>query len=587
MATTLTKTQNRVPVVLSGQALRSLRDSGYSLPAALGEPVDNSLEADANVVQIWLQEAKDRDGKKHIHRIVISDDGRGMDHDTLHHYLQLGFSTRYMSKNTIGKYGVGAKLAALNFGRRIDVWSRTDTAEPWLHVVFDLDDALEQEKAGEMVMIDEPDTAPVPKELGEMVPDGTGTIVVWSKVDRLEEGRRAPDANALRVEVEKELSRIFRYFLHGGIKISVNGTDLLPHDPLFLMNGTWADKVLTEQPRGMFDDGARTVQHQAKTGGLDHFGAEILYDEPLKAGGSEAVLRVTLYPKEVTRQRGAGADKLAKALRVPENEGSISFVRLNREINYTNVPRLFPRGVVEPDRFIGIEVSFKPELDEYFGVRNVKRGVEPHDELRAELRKRLQKPLEIARLKLDERWGAVARQSRTHEGEHGPVVDAAKEVNRTLPKARAKGVESPAEEKRILEDLAQDVGHTDEADKRAYLSRIKELPFVVESVDFPGTNFIDVQHLSGKVIIRLNTRHRFYREMWEPLRAVADRAAGTVSGEEAVRVARRTIEALTLLLIAYGKAESMEEDPHEQYGDLRAYWGQFLDTLLGKVKNVR
>src|ERR1043166_1644140 len=370
MGTTTTRTQSRIPVVLSGHALRSLRDSGFSLPAALGEPVDNSIEADANVVRIWLQEAKDRDGKKHIHEIVISDTGRGMDRDTLHHYLQLGFSTRYMSKTTIGKYGVGAKLAALNFGRRIDVWSRMEEGEPWYHVAFDLDEALEQEKAGEMVMIDEPDTAPVPQELTEFFPDGTGTVVLWSKVDRLEEGRRAPDANALRVEVEKELSRIFRYFLHGGIKISVNGNELLPHDPLFLMDETWADKVLTEQPRGMFDDGMRTAQRPPQREAFDHFGAEILYDEPVKVGGSEAGLRGTLYPKEVTRQRGTGGDKLSKMLRVPENEGAISFVRLNREINYTNVPRLFPRGVVEPDRFIGIEVLFNPELDEYLGVRN-------------------------------------------------------------------------------------------------------------------------------------------------------------------------------------------------------------------------
>lgn len=584
---TTTIAAKRIPVVLSGQALRSLRDSGFSLPAALGEPIDNSIEADANNIEVLLQEAKDQAGKKHIHRIVIVDDGHGMDRQTLQHYLQLGFSTRYMSKSTIGKYGVGAKLAALNFGRRIDVWSRTNAPETWQHVVFDLDDALEQEKAGEMVMINEPDQAVVPSDLAEVLPSGTGTVVVWSKVDRLEEGRRAKDANTLRVEVEKELSRIFRHFLHGGIKISVNDNELLPHDPLFLMEGTWADKALTEHLASGDDEDRKASRSQPGEMHFDHFGAELLYEEPIKVGGSEATLRVTLHPKEVTRHRGSGGDRLAKLLRVPENEGSISFVRLNREINYTNVPRLFPRGVEEPDRFIGIEVSFKPELDEFFGVRNVKRGVEPHDELRVELRKILKKPIDNARAKLEERWGAVARQSRTHEGEHGPVVDAAKEVNRTLPKARAKGIENPAEEKRLLDDLARDVGHTEDVDKKAYLNRIKELPFVVESVDFPGTNFIDIQHLSGKVIIRLNTRHRFYREMWEPLKDVADRAAGTVSGEEAVRVARRTIEALTLLLIAYGKAESMEENPHEQYGDLRSYWGQFLDTLLGKVKNVR
>lgn len=76
---------------------------------------------------------------------------------------------------------------------------------------------------------------------------------------------------------------------------------------------------------------------------------------------------------------------------------------------------------------------------------------------------------------------------------------------------------------------------------------------VCDSVDFPGNMFIDVKHIAGQVIIRLNTRHRFYREMWEPLKDIAQRDAGTVSGEEAVKAARRTIEALSLLIIAYGK----------------------------------
>ncbi len=50
--------------------------------------------------------------------------------------------------------------------------------------------------------------------------------------------------------------------------------------------------------------------------------------------------------------------------------------------------------------------------------------------------------------------------------------------------------------------------------------------------------------------------------------------------------AKRTIEALTLLIIAYGKAESMDENPRERYGDLRIYWGQFSESLMGKVKDI-
>ncbi|HET6231216.1 MAG TPA: ATP-binding protein [Longimicrobiaceae bacterium] len=581
-----TATTARLPVILTSHALQSLRDSGYTLAAALGEVIDNSLEAEANDIRLRFDEERDRSGKKHIHRILISDDGAGMDEVILHHYLQLGYSTRYMSTKTIGKYGVGAKLAALNFGKKIDVWSRVGAAAPWLHVGFDLEDSLRREERGEEVGIEAPTPDPVPDDYADLLPAGSGTLVVWSKVDRLEEGRWAQDANALRVEVEKELSRMFRYFLNGGITLSVNGTVLLPHDPLMLMEGTWADKVLSELHAGEQPE-AESRGRSARGPAMRHFGARVLArNEPIKIRGSEAILTVTLYPKEIVRQRGKGGDPLAKKLRVPENEGSISFVRLNREINYTNVPRIFPRGVEDPDRFIGIEIAFSPELDEYFGVRNVKRGVEPHDELRARIRELLSKYIPQAREMLDEMWGEVAREQNTHVGEHTAILTAAGEANRTLPKARAKGPENSNERDRILNDLARDAGKTDEKDRAEYLDRISGLPFVVESVDFPGANFLDIQHLDGQVIIRVNTRHRFYREMWEPIRSMASRNAGSVSGDEAVRTARRTMEALTLMVIAYGKAESMHEKPHDQYVDLRMYWGQFLNSLMGKVKDV-
>jgi len=564
-------------MILTGLALNSLRDSGYSLAAALGEVIDNSIEANSNNILVRLEEdTKGRGGKRHIHRIIASDDGQGMDPETLHHYLQIGFSTQYMSTTTIGKYGVGAKLAALNYCRQIDVWSRTDDGDPWWHVCFDLDSALEEEKKGEEIGVESPTIQPVSDDIVSFLPKGSGTMVVWSKVDRLEERRWAADANALRVDVEKELSRMFRYFLDGGIHITVNETKLLPHDPLFLMKGTWADKVLAEYYARGEKKGEKKL----------HFPATRIAKEPIKIADSIATLIVTLYPREVARKRGLGGDELARKLRVPENEGSISFVRLNREINYTNVPRIFPRGVQEADRFIGIEISFKPELDNYFGVRNVKRRVEPHDELRTQIRKHLEKYVPEARTQLDEIWGKVAREDSQHEGEHTSIIKAVKEANLTLPKARAKGPESEDERIGILEDLAKDVGKTSEKEKQEYLDRIRDLPFVVESVDFPGTNFIDIQHIDGQVIIRVNTRHRFYRDLWEPIRQIASQEPGTISGAEAAQAARRTIEALTLLIIAYGKAESMHGNPRDQYGDLRAYWGQFLDSLMGKVKDV-
>src|SRR5690242_196773 len=113
-----TTTVTPIPAFLTGRALQSLRDSGFTLPAAVAEVIDNAIEAEANEITIYLEEGFADRGKAHISRIVVADDGTGMGiddegHDILQYYLQVGYSSRYMSTKTIGKYGVGAKLAAL------------------------------------------------------------------------------------------------------------------------------------------------------------------------------------------------------------------------------------------------------------------------------------------------------------------------------------------------------------------------------------------------------------------------------------------------------------------------------------------
>lgn len=568
-------TVKRLPMIQTGQALMSLRDSGHSLPTALAEVVDNSIEAQANRIQIRLDELSENGKKKHVHRIAISDDGQGMDLDTLHHYLIIGFSTRWMHKDTIGKYGVGAKLAALNFGRRIDVWSRQSADESWQHVHFDLDEALREEKeeGSQQVGIDAPQSDEIPDDFSNLVPKGVGTLVVWSRVDRLEQGRVTATFDELLVDVQKELSRIFREYLDGGIKIEVNGKPLLPHDPLFLMKGTWAQEVLT---RHLQKTESKAGNHPAQT----------FADETIKVRGAEVRLRVTLYPEAVTRQRGKGGDKLASQLRVPENEGALSFMRMKREIAYTNVPRILPDGVQKPDRFIGIEISFSPDLDDFFGVRNVKRGVEPHGELREKIRERLARYIPQARKTLQERWSIEDATHKGEAGEHAPIIDALKEADKTMPKSRAPRIPED-EAQQELEQLAKDTGHGNtEAETKEYINRIRDLPIVLESVDIPGKQFIDVQLVNNQVIIRLNTRHRFYREIWKPLSKIGESDPGAVSGDDAVRTARRAVEGVALMVAAYGKAISMMDQP-DHYDDLTCFWGQFVDTLLGKVKEIR
>ncbi|WP_318508275.1 hypothetical protein [Photobacterium leiognathi] len=56
------------------------------------------------------------------------------------------------------------------------------------------------------------------------------------------------------------------------------------------------------------------------------------------------------------------------------------------------------------------------------------------------------------------------------------------------------------------------------------------------------------------------------------------------SGSDAVKIAHHAVEGLTLMIITFGKAQTMDENPHK-YEDLTTYWGKFIDTMMEKVKN--
>ncbi|MFC8720125.1 ATP-binding protein [Kitasatospora sp. NPDC057198] len=561
-----------IPVVLSGRALLSLRESGHNFPSAVGEVIDNSLESAANNIEI-LTKTELRNRKKVLSRIAFVDDGSGMDDDTLHHYLQLGFSRRYMSEKTIGKFGVGAKLAGLSVGTRIDAWSRVTGSNEIRHVVFDLNEALEAEENGGTAGIAPPDNESLPADLEPHFPTGSGTMVVWSKIDRVtdNEGRSTPDH--IIVELKKELARIFRAFLGGGIRIKVDGVSLKPHDPTFRQKGTWAEQVLT--------DHLKAIGKEA--GDLR---GQVFHDKAVKVEGTTHEVRVviTLAPPEVVRVKGAGGDALATKLRIPENEGAISFMRLDREINYNLVAKLFPGGVKTKDRYIGFEVHFAPELDRMMGVRNVKRGAVPSDGLRRTLKNIANNIIPGVREEIDRIWGQADRDAAKNSGEHNSLAHAIKAADRTMPKGRARTSLTKAQVAKEYENLAKDAGRDkSKEEKDAYVQEIKELPFVIETVDVPGDDLFQLTHLEGQTIIRLNERHVFYQELYEPLKALSKESE---SLSEAPATARRAVQAITLLLVAYAKAESMHETPVDQYKELRKWWGTFTDQYLTKINHI-
>jgi Histidine kinase-, DNA gyrase B-, and HSP90-like ATPase len=560
-----TTTAIRGELVQVDKALESSRDAGYDLTAAVGEVVDNSIDwGKASIIRI--QPAWDK-AHKRIDRMAFADNGIGIPIDTLAHVLSLGFSTGYGQRSGIGRFGVGLKLATLAQARRVDIYTRPEGDERLLHAYLDLDEVSK----GEQTFIEARPTENYPEEFSELMDDDegeefvSGTLVIWSKIDRLEEGGRYGQGNDERLqELIRFLGRAYRRFIDNGLQIELDGREVALHDPLFLLSN----------PRVTKKFGADTI-------------ASVIEQDTIAVDDSEVEVTITVLPEAFRhlRRKGGRADRLGDDfadLYIPNNEGKISFLRQGREINYDLVAKMLPGGVKFGDRFIGIEVSFPATLDEYFQVRNVKRGVVPVSKLRDELRRFIEKPIKVARKQIKAHWNEVEAAERAKESDHESSEDAVSRAEQTTPRGRAGTELSAEEENQALDRVVEDVFDDDVSDeqKEETKARMRDLPISIVDHSWPGKELIEITHLNGKAVIEINQRHPFVTEVYNPVKAMADQDASEVEGAEAVELARKVEGALDLLFMAYAKAENMHAKPDEVYSDLRSDWGRFTSAYL-------
>lgn len=589
----MTTAETTVALVKVDTALKSLRSSEFDTPAAVGELIDNSIQAGAKTVRIKLSEAQRAAGKGKkkptlvVDRIAVADDGAGMDRNILRESLVLGYSTRYNSRNGMGRFGVGATLAGINQAKRIDIWSRAKQTEPFLHSYID----LEEVENGTQQFMPEPAPTPVDKEFTGLLPADTGTLVVWSKCDRLTEGEDGTIHNVgeVRNELMKWIARTYRSFIDGGLRIEVNGEAVHAFDPLFLMT----IPTFSEDPK------AETVID-------DHFDWEI----PSRPGTTAKIgYKVTLLPAAWRTHVGAGGGKLAKERRIDTNEG-LSIMRANREIFYGKLTGRFFPGWEEKDidRWWGMEISFEPVLDECFRVRNIKKGAEPVDRLRDKLRDLLVPTVKTLRKRITNERIAQENKDLTTQGIHSGAEDIAAENEQTAPPGQS-GTDVTEDERDQKVDEAVDSATSSAGPNApppaAVKSRVKQLPFSILDLEWPGKEFIEIEHLGQNTIIKLNKRHPFFTKVYSkilkatngtvPLETLEAELAGNTDPttptepmtEAEVRSMAHIVQiGLDLLLVAYAKAESMERDPDEKYGDLRSHWGLFLYNMIQRLKET-
>ncbi|MFN7056482.1 ATP-binding protein [Hyphomonas sp.] len=213
----------------------SLRDIGYSFETAVSDIIDNSIAADATAIDIWCL------GDGDPLQLAIIDNGTGMGETRLIDAMRPGSADPrdQRSESDLGRFGLGMKTASFSQARRLTVASRQRDGEISA-ACWDLDRVSEENEW----VLELPEGEGLARTPWLDRLPGTGTLVLWEKLDRFAESLdgegRADLVNAKLAALSRHLSLVFHRFLSGGgrrkrkLAMRINNRPITAFDPFFL-----------------------------------------------------------------------------------------------------------------------------------------------------------------------------------------------------------------------------------------------------------------------------------------------------------------------------------------------------------------
>ena len=227
--------EHRLPPSASSLSA-SMRDIGYSLETAIADLIDNSISANASMIDIYC------DLTQSDPTLAIIDNGAGMTDKEIIAAMRHGATSPKQKRapDDLGRFGLGLKTASFSQCRRLTIISSKkgvlSGAEWDLDLIDRKDDWI-------VSLPDKAEIAALPfiDRLGEH-----GTMVMWRSLDRLFEdetgNRRDEIVNEKLDVVGKHLALVFHRFLSGEVKqrkklsIAINGHNVEPFDPFCRKN---------------------------------------------------------------------------------------------------------------------------------------------------------------------------------------------------------------------------------------------------------------------------------------------------------------------------------------------------------------
>ena len=216
------------------RVMEGLRDTGYEFNTAIADIIDNSIAANADRVDIRIG----LDPNNDIY-VYIADNGCGMNELELQNAMRYGSDER-ANKASLGKFGLGLKTASTAFCRSLSLVSKGNDLV-CRKVQWDLDYIVSSHNWS----LRQPEITDDEKEiLEEISGDGTGTLVVWEKVDRLipelQPAWKRKALSRIEDELRFHISLVYQRFLDkedmraSNVSICLNGKDIEAWDPFCL-----------------------------------------------------------------------------------------------------------------------------------------------------------------------------------------------------------------------------------------------------------------------------------------------------------------------------------------------------------------
>lgn len=512
-----------------------LRDTGYNFNTAAADIIDNSIAANATSVNVSLELMND--GRKFV---CFGDNGDGMDAESLFNAMRYGAPVR-SNLASLGKFGLGLKTASTSVCLRLTVISRRQPDEALVKLAWDLEHVEDQ---NEWVMLSEPVTADELDWFEELCGD-SGTLVIWSKCDRLLQKEYDPPGGTQEQAAIRRLSErlrehvglIYYRFLDAAddrernVRIAIDNEEVQPWNPFYPEK---AEQVLPDALQNLeviLEDGSVETAH----------------------------IRAWILPNQ--RDLTSEERKLARIT----NRGQGFYIhREGRVIQEGGWLGVF--GAVEPHTsLLRVEFDFDHRLDHAFKVDVKKSKILFDPALEDELKRRLQPTYREA-------GNRYRRKERAAAIERGVTHDSANKVIGNTPATKKPQVESVDPVTRTA-TLANNRGPSIRL-KVPVETNVDPRSIYVEAVDdITSGNLWEPAMRSGEGTgfvtgVRINKHHDFYQKIYQ--RAAASGYA---------------VEGIDLLMWAFATAEQNNTNAELEpiFEDMRDEISSNLKRLLREV----